>query len=131
MTDTKQEPPLTDEERYLKDVYLDGLWEKFCLIGKPADLARFVRFGGNIDVQERRDIIADLLEATPHKNPGGAKPEENIETYLDVTKLMAFELIDKTPAIERIALEKNIAPQSCWDRYRAGAKLLGAKSTRD
>ena len=91
----------------------------------------FVRLGGDIGAQERRDIIADLLENTPHKNPGGAKPEENIETYLAIRKLMAFEVMDKSPAIERMAVEKNIAPQSCWDRYNAGAKLLGAKTTRD
>ena len=122
---------MTDPEQHLKEVYLDGLWEKFCLIGKPADLAMFVRLGGDIGAQERRDIIADLLENTPHKNPGGAKPEENIETYLAIRKLMAFEVMDKSPAIERMAVDKNIAPQSCWDRYNAGAKLLGAKTTRD
>ncbi len=78
MTDAKKKPPLTGEkqrlrvEQHLKEVYLDGLWEKFCLIGKPADLGMFVLLGGNIDSQERRDLIADLLDNTPHKNPGGA-----------------------------------------------------------
>ena len=91
----------------------------------------FVRLGGNIDSQERRDLIADLLETTPHKNPGGSQPEENIETYLSVLDLMAWEGMKKTPAIERVAVERGIAPQSCWDRYNAGAKLLGAKTTRN
>ncbi|MBT4770618.1 MAG: hypothetical protein HOO00_08885 [Rhodospirillaceae bacterium] len=130
MTDAKQEASLTKYEQHLKEIYLDGLWEKFCLTGRPADLASFVRLGGDINGQEKRDIIADLLKATPHKNPGGAKPDENIETYLAVLKLMASG-VKKTPAIECMAVEKNIAPQSCWDRYNAGAKLLGGETTRN
>ena len=130
MNDSEQELPLTDDEQHLKEVYLDGLWEKFCLTGKPADLASYVRIGGDIDGQEKRDLVADLLETTPHKNPGGAKPDENIETYLAVLKLIALGS-KKTPAIERTAVEKNIATQSCWDRYNSGAKLIGGKTKRN
>ena len=128
MNDSEQELPLTDDEQHLKEVYLDGLWEKLRLTGEPADLASFVRLGGDIDGQEKRDLIAKVLETAPYNNPGGAIPDENIEAYLAITKLRIFEEMGITAAVERYAEETK--PQrsvsATWTRYYAGEKLIGA-----
>jgi hypothetical protein len=149
VTDTKQELPLTREEQHLKEVYLDSCWERYCITGKPTDLAEFVRLGGNIDGQEKRDIIGRVIETAPFKNPGGAQPIKNIEFYLAVLKLMSFgerlavtkdkgndgitfhervsrkKNLGKTAAIKRVSGKNNISESTGRDRYREGSKLLG------
>ena len=95
---TDQRPELTDDDQHLNDVFLDGLWERFFITNNPADLAVFVRNSGDIDDQRTRDIIADLLDTAPHKNPGGAKHRENIDFYLAVRGMMRGD--DKDAIIE-------------------------------
>jgi hypothetical protein len=90
VTDKDQGRALTEQEKYLHDNFLDALWESFCLTGNPADLAKFVRFGGALDNDEKRNIVADFLEKTPFNNPGGAKPMEFVEFYLGVLRLMTY-----------------------------------------
>ena len=90
MTDSNRGRALTEQEQHLHDNFVDGLWEIFCTTGNPAHLAKFVRFGGAIVDQEKRNIIADFLEETPFKNPGGAKPMEFIEFYLGVLRLTTY-----------------------------------------
>ncbi|MFT6580938.1 MAG: hypothetical protein ACJAU6_001368 [Alphaproteobacteria bacterium] len=119
------------QDDYL-DQYLDSVWESFFYTKNPSFLANFVRHGGDISDTKTREIVANVLDTAPYKNPGGAKPEENIDTYVSVQQLMTFRHLKITPAIEQVAEIKNIAPQSCWDRYNSGAALLGHKnSTRD
>jgi hypothetical protein len=114
---------------YSRDQYLDGEWESFCITGNPSYLSNFVRYGGDISDQKTRDIVANELAAAPYKNPGGAKPEENIWTYMDVQWLMTFSRMKKTAAIAQVAKDKNIEPQSCRGRYDSGAALLGYETS--
>ena len=85
MIDTDDKYP-----KFSLDTYLDSLWDAWCLFRSPNALADFVRHGGNIDKEDTRNDIADILEGVHFKNPGGAKPKEQVEFYLGVLHLMTF-----------------------------------------
>ena len=100
MTDKTHGRALTEQEQYDHGNWMDALWATFCITGNPADLAKFVRFGGNINDQEKRDTIADFLQETPFINTGGAKPMEFVEFYLGVLRLMTYGKPEEVPTTE-------------------------------
>ncbi|MBT6272505.1 MAG: hypothetical protein HOI95_00015 [Chromatiales bacterium] len=118
----KDEPPSRPPEDVLEANLLDALWEDYCRTGERDYLTLFIRRGGDIGDQETRNIIADLIDSAS-KNPGGKTVMANIRFYRGVCKLMDYDKMKKTKAIELLADVEGTSVEAGWSRYRSGEKL--------
>ena len=121
---------MTIEEEHEKQMYLDGLWDEFFINRHPSLLASFVRQGGDIDDQETRNLIADLLETVTHKH-SRAQSQSQVDFYMAVKEVMReHNLSSRDAAFRQMTGKKkgdNLKTEQA--RYAAGAKLIGDRKT--
>jgi hypothetical protein len=120
--EAKERTALDERNKHDKQILLDGLWDDWCQTGDIDYLRLYIRRGGDIDDQEIRDLLADLIVS---KNPGGSMPMENIRFYNHVRKLMDVNGMGKTEAVDFVAEQEGIS--NGWDRYKAGEKRTNGK----
>ena len=90
MTDKRKKRTLTKQEQkqvqaqYDLDNHLDSLFEAYVLTGDIFKLSAFVRDGGDINAQNLRETIAELILTGPPKHPHGSKDEQSITFYIEV-----------------------------------------------
>ena len=139
-----------DEYDALRHDYLQGLYEKIVFTGDLDALAAFIREGGDIEQIDFREIIPDLIEANPKKNPGGAQDADNIAFYIAVEarrcamwtvrrggfptfqkKLSALKKTTKETAIDDIAIDAELSYDGGDYRHRKGKKLFVERFGRE
>ena len=119
---------MTEEEEHDKQMHLDGLWDQFFINRHPALLASFVRQGGDIDDQETRSLIADLLETVTHKH-SRAQSQSQAEFYMAIKEVMRENpTISRNEAFRLFTGKAKAAPDELKTEqrnYDLGAKLGG------
>ena len=87
---TKQGPNFIgyEEKRRIIILHMQGrFWRNFRLSGNPKELASYIRFGGDIDDQDTRNIVADFLANAEYKKGGGI-PADHLDFYHEVNDLV-------------------------------------------
>jgi hypothetical protein len=139
-----------DEYDALRHDYLQGLYEKIVFTGDLDALAAFIREGGDIERIDFREIIPDLIEADPKKNPGGAQDADNIAFYIAVEArrramwtvrrggsptfqkmLSALKKTTKEKAISEIAMDAGLSNDGGDYRHRQGKNLFFKRFGRE
>lgn len=69
-------------------------WAEFVMDKRPAALARYLQFGGEVDEQVRVALI-NVLEHDPRGRRGGSKPFRDWETYLAVEEILFNDRLDR------------------------------------
>lgn len=108
----------------------EDAWVEFAMSGDSKALARYLEKGGEV-TGAVREVLIQLLHSGPIKNPGGAKPWRDYETYCKVVSIKAgwgkplrSKPISKRAACKAYAEKTHQELRTVELQYERGSRLF-------